>query len=172
MRWSDAPEAVTLHDGRLCLSLATVDGVGLGAEVLTPWPRRRSVQVELEPLSLDDAAEVVVGVFLYRDDGDELDAEWSRWGQTGLEAPAFQFVVPPAEAGRRLQVSGELPHRVGLTWRRRGARFRAWREGSELRWRSSERLHGRGPWFLHINVWTLHGVAPSRPMQVCVRSVR
>lgn len=168
-RWSDAGEAVTVFDGRMCLSLTEGADGWYGAEVLTPWPRRRPAVVELEPLpfALDDVPELVVGVFLYRTDQDELDAEWSAWGEPG--APAFQFVAAPAAPERRWRFE-EVPERVELRWRRRGPVFRA-DGGPALR--PEVPLEGRGRWFLHINVWTVGGAAPSTsgPVQVCVDSV-
>ena len=166
--WSDAPEAVAVHADQLCLALTRDDqGPWRGAEVWRPVRRRRRVRVRLAPLPDDPA--IVVGVFLYRDDTDELDVEWSRWGER--EAPPLQLAVAPRPdaPGRRVRLDLPAPEEVTIHSRRAGPVFRVHSGGQRFTWQLDDPLPGRGPWNLHVNIWPLPGAVPAGAAQVCLR---
>jgi len=170
--WADDPGAVTGGPDRLCLSLAPhPDGTLRGAEVVLPLRRHARVTVDLAlgPAPLHHVA----AVFLYRHDDDEVDVEWSRWGDP--TRPPLQLVVVPATPGRQLQLAGARPHRVQLWQRRHAVVVTTWSTAGRTRWRRvltrEERRSRRGPWALHANIWPLPGAPTDTRGTLCLHAL-
>lgn len=97
--WSDAADSVWVDADGLHLAIRASGGGWTSAEVSTvactrPGVHRFYVDAALEDLD----ANVVFSPFLYRDDVNELDIEFARWGDPAAD-PA-QFVVQPSAIER------------------------------------------------------------------------
>eukprot|EP00727_Mastigamoeba_balamuthi_P004057 m51a1_g13649 hypothetical protein (208) ;mRNA; r:117-1239 len=103
--WSDSNVAVDAQ-GHLVLSIAPtssagghvacaqVDGPNLGYGRYT-W----DVEGTVEQITEDENA--VLGLFLYRNDENEIDIEYARWGQTAPEATNMDYVNQPQKPKSR-----------------------------------------------------------------------
>lgn len=178
-RWSNEREAVDVEsDGTLRLRARPVGGRWFGAEVRTPLTlEETSVALELRgPLGQLDP-QVVVGVFVYRDDLSELDVEFSTWGRPGNANAQFAVAPPLAARMRRFDVDrGTTTVRLGIDWAPDEIRFEIDPDrGPAVGWsyrgdgRPRPRRHS-----LHLNVWLLDGAAPTNgePIEVELRDVR
>lgn len=116
---------------------------------------------------------VIVGVFIYRDDRSELDFELGRWGD--VDAANAQFVVAPASSPSRLHrftLPGDTESLdIQLRWRRDEVSFAARPErGETTAWvyRGPQRPSPCGH-RVHFNVWLFQGRRPSAPDPVSIR---
>ena len=178
-RWSSEHDAVGVGpDGTLRLRARPVGGRWFGAEVRTPLTlEETSVALELRgPLGQLDP-QVVVGVFVYRDDLSELDVEFSTWGRPGNANAQFAVAPPLAARMRRFDIDrGTTTVRLGIDWTPDEIRFDMEPDrGPRIGWtyrgdgRPRPRRHS-----LHLNVWLLDGAAPTdgEPIEVELRDVR
>lgn len=168
-RWSDSTQAVAVQDSELRLAVVEEGRGWSSAELSTPLRvRPREVQFDVWRENMD--SQVIVGLFIVRDDSCEFDVELGNWGVAG--ADNAQFAVAPA--------TPDLVHRFDsppgwVTYRMR------WRRG-RLSWRASTKAGvvarwsvrgSRVPRFndhrLHVNVWLRNGSAPAGDGAVSVR---
>lgn len=95
--WSDSEESVFVDEmGRLHLKIRQIEGIWHSAEVSTVLHAGYGIYrfIVDSPLHQLDR-EVVLGMFLYRDDNTEIDIEISRWGEESeSEANALYTVQP------------------------------------------------------------------------------
>ena len=95
--WSDATNSVWVDPaGCLHLRIRREGDVWYCAEVWTVEPTRYGLhrfKIGGRPDALD--RNVVFSPFLYRDDENEMDIEFSRWGVAQPAAPNAQYVVQP-----------------------------------------------------------------------------
>jgi uncharacterized repeat protein (TIGR01451 family) len=107
--WSASEDSVWVDDsGMLHLKLREVNGTWYCAEVVSEEPtqygmHRFYVITKDTEAQLDDINEnVVVGLFLYKDDEHEIDIEFARWGQQNSQDNT-QYVVQPFDAPGNLE---------------------------------------------------------------------
>ena len=116
-RWGVGPSNVAETPPGLRLSLAH-DGRGwLAAEVRTALPddaRRVEFEVLLEGGEV--ATNVVLGLFVYRDDRHELDVEASRWGAEGALLSHFALQTTHEPLTWRFDLSGAERSAHALEW--------------------------------------------------------
>ncbi|MEO0594357.1 MAG: hypothetical protein AAFZ38_12330 [Myxococcota bacterium] len=167
-------EAVTIDKHGLRIDLTPIGSnwyAGEAALVLPPGYLDASWRV-IGPVGQLDP-NVIVGVFVYRDDRSELDFELGRWGD--VEAANAQFVVAPASSPSRLH-RFRLPSDterldVQLRWRRDVVSFAASSEnGAAAAWeyRGPQRPTPCGH-RVHFNVWLFQGRRPTSPEPISIR---
>jgi hypothetical protein len=124
---------------------------------------------------------VVVGLFTYLDDTNEIDIEFARWGQPDLENG--QYVIQPyARTGNIIRFAFDAadPPRDStheFTWCPDTIHFKSWwtdepeellqewiYRGADIPAPSTERVH--------LNLWLMSGLAPTdgRPAEVVVKA--
>lgn len=94
--WSDSPESVFVDDaGDLHLKIREINGRWQTAEVVsqqTVGYGRYEFRLQSDPSTFDP--NVVVGLFLYENDEQEIDIEFTRWGSPA--APTYaQYATQP-----------------------------------------------------------------------------
>jgi hypothetical protein len=146
--WSDAADAVWVDAlGRLHLRITQRDGAWYSAEVFSKeyvghGRYRFEVEGALHALDLNG----VFSGFLYSDQGDEIDIEFSRWGDANRSSNAQFVVQPDAMHGWLVPVADR--HTLQLDWFADRVDFRAWpQEAGELREPAA--------------VWTYTGAVPT-----------
>ena len=174
--WSDTEESVWVDvEGKLHLKIRQIDGVWNCAEVWTLEPASYGkYSFELESrVDLYDP-NVVAGLFLYADDDQEVDIEFSRWGDP--EYPAGSYSVQPYHiAGNNISFPCELGGSYSthsFNWQPDYIHFRSlhghyeeppapnfvikdwFYEGGSIPPESENML-------LHINLWLMSGLAPT-----------
>lgn len=178
-RWSTDGLRV-LEDGE-SLRLAAIHRKGrwYGAEVRTPipWgPVRVTAKVTLSQASDTLDADLVAGVFLYKNDHSELDFEVACWGR--CQERTAQFVVAPASNPGRIRRFATPPgthtYHVEFLWLPHEIRFKSRSNGRGETWvyngpgRPVPDAH-----FLHLNLWFHRGRPgdPERSYEMTVRQV-
>jgi hypothetical protein len=164
--WSNAAPHVSVDPtGRLHLQVAADNEQKLrAAEIATdlpPGPCRIVVDVDSSLMGMDP--NVVVGVFVYRNDQSEFDFEASRWGQPEAHDGLFTVAATSPEKKRRHQRAFALPPgptRIALEWRAESVQFSLYSLTDESRplaiatwgYRGKE-MPQLGGHRLHLNVW-------------------
>ncbi len=133
--FSDATESVWVDGDGLHLKLRQEDGAWYSAEVYTVLPTTYGMHrfyMGGRPDLLDP--NVVLGLFLHEDGGEELDIEFSRWSQ---DDPGFnsQFAVQPWDAPGNLNrfetgLNGDLSTHY-LDWQSDAVTFKSFHAHSE-----------------------------------------
>jgi hypothetical protein len=100
--WSDAPESVSVDsDGRLHLRIRQIDELWHSAQVIALEPAQYGMyRFRVETPLNDLHPNVVLGMFLYRDDAREIDIEFSK-RLAGGDSNALYAVQPSQRAGHR-----------------------------------------------------------------------
>ena len=153
-RWGAGPANVESTGAGLRLALAH-DGSGwLAAEVRTELPANAR-RVEFDVLLTDGevAENVVLGLFVYRNDRHELDIEASRWGIA--DAPLWQFALQTPNGARtwRFDLNSAPASTHSLEWGR-----------GRVEWNSNDANASEGrtrritprrlsPRYIHMNLW-------------------
>lgn len=164
--WSDAPDAVWVDAlGQLHLRITERDGVWYSAEVFSKdyvGHGRYRFEVDAALHALDPNG--VFSGFVYSDQGDEIDIEFSRWGDAGRSSNA-QFVVQP-DAVHPWSVAPATRHTLQLDWSVEQIGFAAWPQRvGELQepaatWTYSGAVPTPDVERMRFNLWLL-GDAPS-----------
>jgi hypothetical protein len=115
---------------------------------------------------------IVAGLFLYRDDQNEADIEFSRWGDS--EATAGQFTVQPSDReGNLYRFNAERAGRRSthiINWQKESICFTSYRGHSHLpgerlilsEWEyRGEDIPAETRVKVMINIWLFRGVPPS-----------
>ncbi len=162
--------------GRLHLKITTRDGRWYCAEVYSKTPLGYGTYRFLISSRVDQLDKNVVGSpFLYQDEENELDIEFSRWGVVG--GPNTQFVVHPwARPGHREQFNlfltqNQSSHLIrwqpGITFFQSTLGHDRNPTGEQIlhQWRfSGDDVPGEeGNLLIHLNLWLINGMAPSEP---------
>ncbi|OGS00580.1 MAG: hypothetical protein A3G41_06590 [Elusimicrobia bacterium RIFCSPLOWO2_12_FULL_59_9] len=185
--WSDGEENVWVDaEGSLHLRITYRSGEWRCAEVHTRQTTGYGLHrfyVEGRPDLLDK--NVVFSPFIYMSDTEEMDIEFSRWGE---ENPGFnaQMAVQPARPENLKRFSLRLPGGVStqeIDWRPESIRFRIFADAGED---PSGRRAAAEEWTywggdnpaensarVHINLWLYKGAPPSdgRESEIVVRAV-
>ncbi len=168
-RWSDSDQAVAVHDSELQLTVVQEGSGWSSAELSAPLNvRPRDVQFDVWSEDLD--SQLIVGMFIARDDSCEFDVELGRWGVAG--ADNAQFAVAPATTDlvhRFESPPGWVTYR--MRWRRRRLSWTASTEaGVFARWRvRGAQVPRYDDHRLHLNLWLRNGSAPVGDGAVSVR---
>lgn len=173
--WSDAPDSVWVDAAGLHLRLREVGGTWYGAEVYSaactrPGTHRFYLDAALEDLDVN----VIAAPFLYRDDLNELDIEFARWGDP--TADVGQFVVQPSAVERfELNLAGTYTTHT-IRWRPTEVRFisvhghYAFPPDPGLvihRWRyAGPDLPEIDGMRVHLNLWLMSGLPPTDGAEV------
>jgi len=180
--WSDAEESVRVDAaGRLHLAVRPVDGVWHCAEVSTRAFGHGTYRFRLasDVSALDP--QVVLGLFVYRDDTHEIDVEWSRWGDP--DRPPGNFAVQPShrDGNRRSFALPELGQRSTHEFRWLPGRVdflshpgRERPETGAATWScTTADVPQAGVDRLELNLWLFRGVPPTdaRPVEVVIEAV-
>lgn len=173
--WSDDPASVWVDDQGLHLRLRQVGGVWYGAEVRTLTCTRRGVHRFYMDAALEDLdPNVIAAAFLYRDDDNELDVEFARWGDPA--AYPAQYVVQPSAIERfPLGLSGTFTTHT-IDWAAARTRFSSVHGHYAVPPGPSWVIHQRrykGPlqpepdgMHVHLNLWLMAGLAPTDGQEV------
>lgn len=176
--FSDSPENVWLDDEHyLHLAVTQRRGTWRCAEVVAHqslgYGEYRWV-ISGDLAALDPR--VVLGLFLYEDDSNEIDFELSRWGQkTGANA---QFVVQPPAKDRmtRFDTGSARVLTCSLVWEERLVRGRCW-AGDDITgaplvdWTfTGRRMPRPGRERARANLWLFQGSAPAKEQEIVIRS--
>jgi hypothetical protein len=183
--WGHAAPQVSLDPkGRLRLSVTADEQENLrSAEIATELPSgpcRIVVDVDSALMGLDP--NVVVGVFVYRNDQSEFDFEASRWGKP--EAPDGLFTVAPTVRPGPVPVT-KKPHqrafalppgptRIVFEWREDSVTFALYaRPEEEVKplpvavWAyGGKGVPKLGGHRLHVNVWHRHETQDAQGIKV------
>lgn len=176
--WNDREVAVDAAAGALTLRLFEEGGLWRATEVAFPASSRyQEVEMELAgPLgSLDP--NIIVGVFMYRDDASEVDIEFGRWGQP--HGPNLLYSVIPGSAAPRRRPFA-LPAsckraQLRLRWLPRLLEFLTRCEGQTYLWRDvGAVMPVPNRHRLHINLWLHQGKPPrdGREVKLVVTHLR
>ncbi|MEL6345232.1 MAG: hypothetical protein AAFV53_19150 [Myxococcota bacterium] len=178
-RWSADPRQVWVDaQNRLHLRLAPdTHGIWRSVEVFAEVPLLTQLDFSLYLAEGDLQVGAVASVFLYRNDGCELDFELSRWGEAG--APIAQYAIAPADSPKRrvrFALDPTAPSHHRLNWHDRQVQWQSWQDGVMLKawyahgWRVP-RFHAHR---LHINLWLLHGTPPpdGQPIELIVSALK
>lgn len=189
--WSDATNSVWVDaQGWMHLRIRNENGVWHCAEVWTTEPTRHGphrFKIVGRPDAMD--RNVVFSPFLYHDDAQEVDIEFSSWGAAQTNAPNTQYVVqpPPYTAANRhaftTELSGNYSTHV-IDWQAEGVRFKSFHghyteppNPGYLIQQYDYAGPGSPPESLglhiHLNLWLVDGVAPAneREAEIVVREV-
>ena len=147
---------------------------GTGAEVSTPLPTTYGTLVVTLDVPRELPLDVIAGVFIYRDDDDEIDLELGRWGDAG--AANAQFVVQPGTGDRlhrfELPVGGSTH---SIAWAPDSIRFasRAASDSIET-WTfdGTPRPEPSGAYRLHLNLWFQGEHADGAPAELIVDAIQ
>lgn len=179
--WSADSESVWVDDqGRLHLKIRQIESTWHGAEVVTTSSfgyGTYTIQLASDVSTYDE--NIVVGLFTYRQGPQEIDVEFSRWGN-GENPIHGQYVVwnqneyeplGPPDAIERFAVDtdgGQSTHQ--FTWTPHLIHFRSWRGSDDIP-PPGTRIH---EWsytgndipipdgeHLHLNFWLVRGMPPS-----------
>ena len=168
--WGSSEQSIALSDDGLVLTLHPDGDAWRSAEVRTALPRGTvRVEFDIELASGEVANNIVLGLFVYRDDSHEADFECTQWGDPAAEPWQFALARPAGAQVERFSLGTTAESSHVLRWRRRTVEWRSSSEGVSHSW--SERLApGRrlNPAYIHINLW-LH---QRRPPGDGTRSVR
>ena len=188
--WGSGKESVEVVDNKLHLRIAQVNGRWTSAEVMTPIPDgKRGAVIMITSPTHDLDPRLVIGMFAYRDDHNELDVEISRFGSPASLYNAQYAVHSPRGGVEKypfsITHSPESPATMHtITWGPRvspGVGL-----GIEPISFASDGIGVRESWdyagaavnlqraWLHINVWLYEGKAPAngQPIDVEIGSIR
>ena len=158
--WNDDSEAVWVDEqGQLHLKITNVDGQWQCAEVKTKKAfGYGSYQTELASALSGIDPQMVLGVFVYKDDTHEVDVEYSAWGDAAT--PAYrQFVQQPYYQSGNLHAMHGTSDDAGLTYSIN------WLSDS-IRCAAGDDVHQFANYtavqnpHMHLNLWLFQGLAP------------
>ena len=188
--WGSGAESVEVVDNKLHLRIAQVNGKWTSAEIMTPIPdgKRGAVITITSPVH-DLDPRVVLGMFAYRDDHNELDVEISRFGNPASPMNAQYAVHSPRGGVEKnpfsIEAAPDSPLTMHtLTWGPRvspGVGL-----GIEPISFASDGVGVRESWdyagapvnlqraWLHLNLWLYEGKAPAngQPIDIEIGSIR
>jgi hypothetical protein len=178
--FSDAQEQVWLDDkGYLHLAIGKTQDQWHCAEVVARQPLgygeyRWVVSGDLATLD----PRVVLGLFLYANDEQEFDFEFSRWDIRSNQNA--QFVVQPSdkESKQRFDTGQATTLTCTLVWKEKEVTGRCWEGEDTTRkpiadWRyAGPKVPRAGRVRAQANLWLFHGRAPTEPakQEVVIRS--
>jgi len=188
--WGSGKESVEVVDNKLHLRIAQLNGRWTSAEVMTPIPDgKRGAVIMITSPTHDLDPRLVIGMFAYRDDHNELDVEISRFGSPVTLTNAQYAVHSPRGGVEKypfsITHSPESPATMHtITWGPRvspGVGL-----GVEPISFASDGIGVRESWdyagspvnlqraWLHINVWLYEGKPPAngQPIDVEIGSIR
>lgn len=188
--WGSGKESVEVVDNKLHLRIAQVNGRWTSAEVMTPIPDgKRGAVIVISSPTHDLDPRLVIGMFAYRDDHNELDIEISRFGSPASLNNAQYAVHSPRGGVEKypfsITPSPESPASMHtITWGPRvspGVGL-----GIEPISFASDGIGVRESWdyagaavnlqraWLHLNVWLYEGKPPAngQPIDVEIGSIR
>lgn len=158
--WSDSTNNVWIDaQGRLHLKITKVGGIWYSTALETTTPvgyGTYTIVVASNPATLDDNA--VVGLYYYLNDYNELDIEFSRWGNPNLKNTEYSVQSKPAPTVSKLYETNAANTTHKMIWNVDSVRF----EGPP----------GVGPWAYTgpyktktgsvycINLWLMNGQPP------------
>jgi len=159
-RWADDKGAVRVDANGMHLQMRPDDeGVWRSVEVFTRLPDHYGrLVVDLDGWVDRHPPEVVMAVFVYRDDTSEMDFEWTRFNRA--EWPNMHLTVAPPRTGRQLTFKFVQRHRnlrLALDWRPGSVTFelpgQRWtHRGDDIPVPSGHRLH--------IAIWRVDDLPP------------
>jgi hypothetical protein len=180
--WSDSAESVWVDEqGLLHLRLREIDGTWHSAEVRTQsCAGYGTYRFHLigRPDELDK--NVVLGLFLYKDDDHEIDVEFIQHGEDNSPYNAQYVVQPWDREGNRerfvMSLNGTHSTHV-IYWRADQLRFKSFHghylEPPAPSYLIREWTYGGadiptedGCWRVHVNLWLYGGVSPSDGQEV------
>ena len=186
--WSDSTDSVWVDvQGQLHLKIRKVGSTWYCAEVTTQQSfghKTYLFKVGSDVNALDK--NVVLGLFTYLNDTNEIDIEFSRWGNAG--SVGAQYVTQPVVTGNRdrfdVSTAGTTSTH-SFTWQAGSIFFQSYQGyHNTLPAAGSQKIHD---WTytganippesgekLHLNLWLVGGSAPSngQPVEVIVSDVR
>jgi hypothetical protein len=173
--WGDGPPNVAIDgDGRLHLSVAQAGSEWRSAEVRTPLPSGPCrIDVWLSSALPRSVGNVVVGIFAYSSDTNELDFEASNWGRASGPDGLFTVVPAVVPGHQHAFVLGPgSSSRIAFEWSpgRVAFRFDSGQQSERWTYRGQDAPRPDGH-HLHINVW-LRGEPPLSPVTVTIERVR
>jgi len=173
--WDDSEDSVFVDaQGRLHMKIRQIAGVWHSSQVTLLEPLAFGdyrFQVEGDPDLLDP--NVVLGLFMFTNNTEEIDIELSRWGNPA-DPDAGQFVTQPAIPGNlerfSLSDAGTLST-YRFNWQADSIFFEAFKGGGNAPQTPGDILHQYyydGPDVpplapfaqIHINLWLMGGLAP------------
>jgi len=174
--WSDSAESVWVQDGELHLKIRKIEDKWYSAEVTAAectqyGTHRFFVSSDLNSLDKN----VVAAVFLYKDDQNEIDMEFSRWTDENAGENA-QFVVQPWDIPgniHRFAIPQDITESTHvINWNSSSVQFQSIR-GHYQEPPPSENLLDKWEYMgnsipkendclrVHINLWQIGGNPPS-----------
>lgn len=169
--WSGAGESVWVDDlGQLHLKIIYSQGKWYCAEIYSEdffgWGSY-SFSIDGRPDNFDQ--NVVLGMFIYRDDQHEYDIEFSRWGE--MDSPNGWYVAHPnPQAGEDIFGYSFLPHSSLTThrilWEDSLVTYDSrYTEGRELikewAYKKGRNYFDPSQERVHLNLWLVRGMSPS-----------
>ncbi len=176
--WSDSPDSVFVDaQGQLHLNVRQIDGQWHSAEVISQQSFGYGTYTFQVATDVEQYADnVVLGMFTYLDDFNEVDIELAQFGDSN--AAFGNFVVQPAATSGNVEkfdlnlTDNFSTHRY--TWQPDSIQFESWRghgdapspstliheftyTGNDIPTTSTERLH--------LNLWQFQGQAPSNGLE-------
>lgn len=179
--WSDSTQSVWVDtNGALRLKIRQIGGVWHSAEVFTVDSFGYGTYLFQVASEVDQFTDnVIVGLFTYLDDLNEIDIEFGRWGNPA--STAGQFVTQPAISGNILRFdlspAGSLSTH-SFTWRPNSIFYQSFvGQHDELPapagftkiqdWTyTGQDIPAAGGERLRINLWQVGGAAPSDGQEV------
>lgn len=176
--WSDAPESVWVDDqDRLHLKLRNVNGRWYAAEVYSLQSLGHGQYIFYLDSRVDNLdPNVVVGLFVHSDDQNEIDIEFSKWGEQ-RPYTYHQFVLQPRIDDTNLQRSDykvpNPPSTHGFIWSPDQVRFRSFIDHDIAGKLPIKQWDYSGPNNpkptgdrAHINLWLYQGLPPTDGQEV------
>ena len=188
--WGSGKESVEVVDNKLHLRIAQVNGRWTSAEIMTPIPDgKRGAVITITSPTHDLDPRLVIGMFAYRDDQNELDIEISRFGSPVTLTNAQYAVHSPRGGVEKfpftITATPDSPLTMHtLTWGPRVSpgvglgiepiSFAPDGAGVRENWDYSGSAVNLQRAWLHLNVWLYEGKAPAngQPIDVEIGSIR
>jgi hypothetical protein len=188
--WGSGKESVEVVDNKLHLRIAQLNGRWTSAEIMTPIPDgKRGAVIMITSPTHDLDPRLVIGMFAYRDDHNELDIEISRFGSPaslnnaqyavhsprgGVEKYPFSIKAAPDAAAPIHTITWGPRVSPGVGLGVEPISFATDGAGVRESWDyAGSPVNLQRAW-LHINVWLYEGKPPAngQPIDVEIGSIR
>ncbi len=188
--WGSGKESVEVVDNKLHLRIAQVNGRWTSAEVMTPIPDgKRGAVIMITSPTHDLDPRLVIGMFAYRDDHNELDIEISRFGSPaslnnaqyavhsprgGVEKYPFTIKAAPDASAPIHTITWGPRVSPGVGLGVEPISFATDGAGVRESWDYAGAAVNLQRAWLHINVWLYEGKPPAngQPIDVEIGSIR
>jgi len=124
---------------------------------------------------VDKDINVVLGLFLYKSDEEEIDIEWARWGDDAPDANNMDYVSQPytAKSGLTFRLeSGHSHTRHQFTYKNDSIVFKAIDLDDHnkviFQWSTTENIPTPEDLPIHINFWQMSGIKPVSNMNITI----